>query len=804
MSRPSIVPSPDDAAQGAVRAVMVVMARNRDPGGSEHDEAFLSAVVRSTADAIVGCDAQGRITAWNPAAERIYGYRSDEVRRRPVTMMYPADVADRDWQVFQKALRGTPTGQLRTVRLRKDGTRVPVRMSFAPIEGVDGSVRGVVSVAHELTDEIRSEARMAALLEATPDAIVGVDRDGRIVFANPSCERLLGYRPDELTGRHARILFADDVRTEMIELRERLFTDPELRARVHTLETRLLRKDGTVLPGETTLSWQEEPEGPLMIAATRDLSELYRAESRLRALIEAVPDAITGVDRHGRIVTANQGTERLLGYPRQQLLGVPYARLLPEEERERLAQFVGAVFASPEPRSVVYADAIRADGTRVPTENTVTRFDTGSEQILLVVSRDITDRVAAEQDRARLVEQVERQRTEQAILRTQRLEALGQLAGGVAHDFNNLLAIITNYADLLGEEMTDLARTDPRQWQPFIDDLARIQQAAQRGAVLTQQLLTFSRRDLNRPEVLAPATVLERLLPTLRTTVSENNDLQLDAGAELWPVLLDPGQLEQILVNLTVNARDAMPGGGLVRITADNFQPPEADPVFHPAPEPGRRYLRLRVADTGTGMTADVAARAFEPFFTTKPKSSGAGLGLAAVYGIVGQAGGCLAMETQPGAGTTMTVLLPATDQPPSDPAERAGTGPDTEIADLPEQQVVLLVDDEEGVRESTARVLTHHGYRVLTAHDGLAALAVAEQHRDEIDVLLTDVIMPRMHGGELAQRVAELIPGIQIIFMSGYAEPLLGAATSDSAVPLLEKPFTITNLLRALRTAAP
>ncbi|GIF03914.1 PAS domain-containing hybrid sensor histidine kinase/response regulator [Actinoplanes siamensis] len=781
------------------------MATQDDRIGSEHAEAFLSSVVKSTADAIVGCDAQGRITAWNPAAERIYGYRSDEVRHRPVRMMYPDDVAERDWQVFQAALLGNPTNHLRTFRLRKDGARIPVRMSFAPIEGVDGSVRGVVSVAHELTDELRAEARMAALAQATPDAVICVNREDRITFANQSCERLLGYRPDELTGRSASTLFAEEVRGQMADLRRRLFADPRLRARTPTIATRMRRKDGVELPGETALSWLDDgPEDQILITATRDLSPLHRAESRLRALLEAVPDAITGIDRESRIVLANQGTERLLGRSRDLLLGKPYATLVPEGEREPIAQVVAAAFEEPHQvsRTVVYAPVIRADGTRVPTENTVTRFGAGDEDILLVVSRDISERVAAEQERTRLAEQVERQRTEQAILRAQRLEALGQLAGGVAHDFNNLLAIVSNYADLLGEEVADLAATDPRRWQPFADDLHRIQQAAQRGAALTAQLLTFSRRDLNQPQVLDPAAVIERLVPSLRTTLGEQYELRVDAAESLWPVVLDPGQLEQILVNLTVNARDAMPDGGLLHVIAGNAVFQQPDPAFQPDPEPGRRYLRLGVTDTGVGMPAEVAARAFDPFFTTKSKTPGAGLGLAAVYGIVGQAGGCLAVKSEPGAGTTMTVLLPATDQPA--PTRTGDAGRDTAAVPPPQQRNILLVDDEEGVRESTARVLTRHGYRVLTAPDGSAALAVAERHRENLDVLLTDVIMPQMHGGELAQRVTRLIPTIKVIFMSGYAEPLLDTGPPDPARVYLTKPFTIPDLLRAVQSQVP
>ncbi|MFI1990998.1 PAS domain S-box protein [Actinoplanes sp. NPDC020271] len=772
------------------------------PADGDHAGAVLSSVVTSAADAVIACDRQGRITLWNPAAERIYGYRWDEVHGRRVMMLYPPEVADRDRRVFDRALAGEPTPQLETARQRRDGQVVPMRMSFAPIVEADATISGVVSIAHELTQELREQARMAALLRASPDAVMGVGADGLISFTNESCDRMLGYEPQELIGRPARTLFTHDMRQAMIDLRTQLFTDPALRAETRTIATRMLRKDGSVFAAETTISWLHDARDPQMITATRDLTALRRAESKLHNLLEVIPEAITGIGRDWRIALVNEATERLVGQPRTALLGRPYVELLPDASRDAVHQtFVEVFDAAPgsSPRTV-YADVIRADGNRMVTENTVAHLIAEDEEMLVVAGRDITDRLAAEAERAELVAQVARQKAEQAAQGAQRMESLGQLAGGVAHDFNNLLAIVLNYASLLGSDIADLAEADPQRWQSFADDLTKIEHAAQRGAALTQQLLLFSRRDVNQPQVLDPATVLNNLRPLLHSAIGEQNRLHVDIQPNLPAVRLDPGQLEQILVNIAVNSRDAMPHGGNLRITADAGLPSDDDPGYQPEPDASQTYLRLRITDDGHGMPAEVAQRAFEPFFTTKPKGRGTGLGLATVYGIISQANGCLRLQSEPDAGTTVTVLLPVTDEQPPTHTGRTTTSGDARSTP---QRTVLLVDDEEGVRESTARVLTRHGYHVLTAADGQQALNLARQHEANIDILLTDMIMPNMHGAELAEHVTALIPTIQVIYMSGYAEPLVNTRhADDQSIYLLEKPFTASALIDALTTA--
>jgi hypothetical protein len=378
---------------------------------------------------------------------------------------------------------------------------------------------------------------------------------------------------------------------------------------------------------------------------------------------------------------------------------------------------------------------------------------------------------------------------------SQRLESLGQLAGGVAHDFNNLLGAIVNYTSFVGEKIAEAAAAEPPgDWQEAQHDIAEIQRAAERAAQLTRQLLAFARREVVRPQVLVLNEVVSDVEQLLRRTIGEHIELVTSLEPELWPVLADPGQIEQVLVNLAVNARDAMPRGGTLRIETANVIVDEyyAATVSHATTG---RHVQLRVSDSGIGMDPEVLERAFEPFFSTKPKGKGTGLGLATVYGIISQAGGVPYIYSEPGLGVSFSALLPATDQA-------------TSVVDQPGQQrvagggeTVLVVEDEEGLREVTQRILSRNGYRVLTAPNGPAALALVEQQDGSIDLLLTDVVMPQMLGSEVAERVASLDPEIRILFMSGYAEPVFGGQGSlEEGITLVEKPFSEATLLAAVK----
>jgi CheY-like chemotaxis protein len=378
-----------------------------------------------------------------------------------------------------------------------------------------------------------------------------------------------------------------------------------------------------------------------------------------------------------------------------------------------------------------------------------------------------------------------------------RLESLGQLAGGVAHDFNNILAVITNYTELLSETLASPA-PDPADVAAAREDLGQVSRAAERATRLTKQLLAFGRRDITQAQVLNLNLVIGDVEPMLRRTLGEHIHLITTLDRQLWPVYADASQIEQILVNLAVNARDAMPGGGTLSIDTTNAEM-NADDVTTANLAAGR-YVRLRVSDTGTGMPHEVIERAFEPFYTTKPKGSGTGLGLATVYGIATAAGGDVHLYSEAGIGTTITVVLPAVDTPAD--AGITGAAPDTATAtEAPATETILLVEDEDALRQVATRILTRAGYHVLAATGGAQAIHIAQTHPDTIHLMLTDVIMPKMMGNEAAQQVQAIRPGLPVLYMSGYAEPVLTEnGTLQDGVIIIEKPFTSRELLDRVR----
>ncbi|HWN62326.1 MAG TPA: response regulator, partial [Streptosporangiaceae bacterium] len=367
----------------------------------------------------------------------------------------------------------------------------------------------------------------------------------------------------------------------------------------------------------------------------------------------------------------------------------------------------------------------------------------------------------------------------------------GQLAGGVAHDFNNLLAVISNYAAFVSDEA---AKDGPQvDWRSVREDARQIELAADRAAELTHQLLAFARRDVVQPRPLDLNEVITRVEQLLIRTLGEHVILNTDLAPQLRTVLADPGQIEQVLVNLAVNARDAMPSGGTLLVQTSVTDVDESHAAGRIGLPPGQ-YACMKISDTGVGMSRDVVDHAFEPFFTTKPKGEGTGLGLATVYGIVTQAGGYVQLYSEPDIGTTVTILLPAT-----------GQGVQAESASAQEPgggggQTVLIVEDEPAMREVTRRILSRSGYNVIVAANGHEAIEIAESHTGDIDVLLTDVVMPRMLGKEAAERIRALRPGVKVLFMSGYAQGVLDSqGVVEAGVNLIQKPFSAAQLLATL-----
>jgi two-component system cell cycle sensor histidine kinase/response regulator CckA len=634
---------------------------------------------------------------------------------------------------------------------------------------------------------------LRAVVDSAHDAIWTVGRDFTVLSWNPAAEALLGYPAAEIIGRPLDGLVAPDRHADQREM----LTLIKAGARLERFRTRRRHRDGRWIPVTLTMSPLRE-DGELIgfTVIARATTARERLESSLQALLEAAPDAFVGVGDDGRIMLSNTQAELLFGLTRNGLIGRSVDDLLSPSLPDDPTPHEPATDESPAELLTPGAPATptlaqRIDGSTVPVEVSMSVLPTEDGRMRCAVIRDITDRIRAEDRFRQMRAEAERARMDAQLQRTQRLEGLGQLAGGVAHDFNNLIAVIANYATFIAEEAADAGLPQ------IAGDAEQITKAAQRGADLTHQLLAFARREVVRPRPLDLNDVVTDIEQMLRRSIGEHITLAVRLAGDLPSVTADPGQLDQVLVNLAVNARDAMPRGGELTIETEQL---DVDPDYaagRPHLRPGR-YVRMRVSDTGTGMPPEVIERAFEPFYTTKPAGKGTGLGLATVYGIITAAGGDLNVYSEAGMGTTFTILLPTTDAAPVEPE-----APAEALGDDYRRGTILAVEDEPALRDVLHRILSGAGHHVLIAPDGPAALEIAGEYEGEIDMLLTDVVMPHMLGKDLAERFVRARPGSAVLFMSGYARPVLASqGTLDPDVVLVEKPFSKNQLLTAVRHA--
>jgi PAS domain S-box-containing protein len=539
---------------------------------------------------------------------------------------------------------------------------------------------------------------------------------------------------------------------------------------------------------------------PLYSAALtrREDASIERTDARFFPLLDAAPDAMVAAEPKGTIVWMNMQAGQLFGYSREELLGKSVDMLVAGHERAAYREHRERLLMDPRRRPMgagIQLAARRDDGSEFLAEISLSAITTDQGMLVCAAIRDVTEQIEAQAERARLHAEAEQERRESQLHHAQRLESLGQLAGGVAHDFNNLLAAIINYASFVDEEV-GRASAEPGgdRWHAVQRDLAQVTRAAERASRLTHQLLAFARREVVQPRVISLNAVVAETEQLLRHTIGEHVELVTDLDSDLWSIVADPGRIEQVLVNLAVNGRDAMMLGGTLTIDTRNINADDAYVSSHPGLEPGR-YVRVRVGDTGTGMDLDTQRHAFEPFFSTKPKAEGTGLGLATVYGIITQAGGQSSLDSKPGVGTTFCALLPATcsaistnHEPEPTTVERGG-------------ETILVTEDDDAIREIARRILTRHGHEVLFAEDGVSALAVLDTFEGEIHLLLTDVVMPGLQGTGLADEARRRRPALRVLYMSGYARPFLASqGTLGDGVVLLEKPFTERSLLARVR----
>ncbi|WP_239140502.1 hybrid sensor histidine kinase/response regulator [Actinoplanes campanulatus] len=515
----------------------------------------------------------------------------------------------------------------------------------------------------------------------------------------------------------------------------------------------------------------------------RLLDEADAHRATLEAVVEHTDDAIIGLTLEGVVTAWNGGAERLFGYTAAEIIGRSVA-LLADEEGAVEQRHIRHRIIDLRERGVTYETRRFAkDGTPIEASLSVgaIRDRKGRPTGISVVARDITS-VKEAAERRRVVEE----RTHQA----QRMESLGKLAGGVAHDFNNILAIIVNYTDFATEEAAGNEALET--------DLKHVRSAADRAINLTRQLLTFTRGDTIQPRDVNLNAALAEVQAMLARTIGEHINLITVPSAEPVVVHADPGQIQQVLLNLAINARDAMPDGGTLVLEA-NAAAIDGDELDMQPSLPAGTYARLLVSDTGEGMTADVAAHIFEPFYTTKPRGKGTGLGLSTVYGIVSEAGGSLNVYSEPGVGTTFRIYLPMVTAPgTATPASSRQDDPPPGSG-----QTVLVVEDEPALARVVTRILAGAGYHVLTATDGRQALTLFRQH--DCDALLTDVIMPEMSGRRLAEIIHDTHPDLPVLYMSGYSNGLLGTThVLDGDIAFIEKPFTANDLLHKIAEVVP
>ncbi len=619
-----------------------------------------------------------------------------------------------------------------------------------------------------MSGERLPQGALTEMLDAAPDGIVMAGIDGQIRYVNKAAEELFGYQRDELIGVAVEQLIPGHLRGSHIVDRTAYAEQPQ--PRPMGLRLQGLRHDGSEVPVEISLAPMSFDGERAIVAVIREATEQRRLEEeRMRyAQAHAVEEIVGALDAivwesttpDRESLTFLGGREEvLLGYPREQWMEPGFwMSLVHPEDRLAALTFVEAAQQS-ENFELLYR-MISADGEvrQVRDIVTVTRDPDGSIQRLRGVITDIT----------------ERQEIAARLTQAQKMEAVGQLAGGIAHDFNNLLTIVSGYARRLS------ARTDLVSARP---DLEQILLAADRAAELTRQLLAFARRGHTSASLLDVSGLARELEPLVRRLLAADIMFEFQLAPGLPQVKMDRTGLEQIFMNLMINASDAMPAGGTLRVTTRERSVSGEEAAVHGL-EPGP-YVELAVADTGTGMPPETVARIFEPFFSTKGER-GTGMGLATVYGTVDQADGWIDVTSAVGEGTTFVVVLPAAggpaeDGPPQDPA----------------RPTLLLVEDEPALRTLVVTMLEEEGYLILQAGNGLDAIAVAERHRGDIDLLLTDVVMPRMSGPELAQKLRALRPGIEVLFMSGYNDSRLAhRGVEEAKVNLLVKPFSPDDLV--------
>jgi len=737
----------------------------------------LAAIVESSQDAIIGKDLACRITSWNKGAELTYGYSASEAIGQNISMLAPAGRSHEIAQIIEDLKAGHPIQNFETIRMARSGKLIDVSLTVSPVLNSEGILVGASTIARDITtqklaDEALRRANETSIY-ASPVPIIAADAESRVSMWNPAAEALFGWTEAEVLGKPMPII-PQHLLAEAAEIHLRLLSGETLRG----IEVCREKRDGS----SVTISLSAAPIrdanrrvkgilGFLADITDRKRSEeaLRQAEEKYRTIFEHAVEGIYQTTPDGKYISANPALARMLGFDSpEELISVRNDITTQEYVKpEMRAEFARTLEDHDVVQNFEY-EAYRHDGNIiwVSAKARAVRDQNGRMLYFEGTVEDITHR----------------RELEHQLRQMQKIEAIGRLAGGVAHDFNNILMAISSYAELLDKKLPDVAS------RRYAGEIVK---ATERGSSLTEGLLTFSRKQVLSPRVLDLNHLIKEQIKMLQRLIPENIELSLVPGESLGRIKADPSQMGQVLMNLVINARDAMPNGGQVLIRTGNAELAPSVPG-QPIAQP---HVMISVKDSGCGMSAKTKSQIFEPFFTTKEQGKGTGLGLAIVFGIVKQSAGQIFVDSEVDKGSTFRIYFPL--------VEGAVQSEDFAALEAPVSgsETILLVEDEDAVRESTADYLTANGYTVLRARAGPEALQMAKDFDQTIHLLLTDLVMPQMSGRELSEKITSARPETRVVFMSGYSNNLLSnQQTLESKHVLLQKPFRLSALGQCIR----